>query len=591
MKCSELHSQIEKSNDGQISSTVKNINEFLKKLNIDLDGQENYIQNIQLQIEELHKFPKKLILDNNGFDFPKKDLFEFSKNNRFIFFYQSDIYNGDIKIETSQKFTEQINLRMKDIYVHVYCSVKAIKPAFDEEENLIFKIDHQDYKNIYFAIVKIAPQKYSFYYFYDMAGLLSASNILEPFQEKINIIKNDLFKIQHIYDSENIRQSLILKEYQKLISNKNKDIQAVLKERKNIFNILDSLKTSLQSLDTYMLSMTHIKEKLHNLNMFKTYKNDKIDFEQMQKLLENSFSNIAKIDKNQNHINSLTNELKQNKQNYHKIAQEVDALCKKKNFSYKELKPYTKYIPEIIQLKNIEKKIDDLKTIIEQENENIIGKMKLWLNSKKSELALEEKNRTDSIKYIIGEFPKIKEIENKSLDSEKKKVAWQMESLKEEIKSLKKELDEHRLKIKTSIVGIYKYLDEIFFEKEKNETEKKGFYSKCYQKFLQNQQYNELGEGITLQKLMRNIEIIYETGTLQVNELPLELQKLKQTIGDNKVYLNKECKLSKIYDYIILSSYSGIVNHLQMVHKHNSLFRQYIETIQETLVDKIKIIY
>ena len=90
---------------------------------------------------------------------------------------------------------------------------------------------------------------------------------------------------------------------------------------------------------------------------------------------------------------------------------------------------------------------------------------------------------------------------------------------------------------------------------------------------------------------MRKIEIIYETGSFQIDELPLELQEIKERIEKNREYQNKSLKLSNIYDSIVLNMYDNIVEKLKSVEDQNSLFRQYIDTIQETLIDKIKIIY
>ena len=588
MRCDELQKQLYNKNKSKINKTVKWFDEFFEKLNIDIDGQEKYINNFQLQIDKLHKFPQKVSLDTKDLTSSDKNSFKFTKNKRFLFFYQSPIYNGDLKIDFSQKFIDQINERLKDIYVYIFCSVDGIRPAFEDEKNFIFKINHPDYKNIYFAIVKLAPKKYSFYYFYDMAGLLDSTSILEPFKEKVDILKNDLFKIRQIYSSKNINQALLLKEYQKLISAKNKDIQNLIKMKSNIFMVLDSIKADLQSLDEYMSSLVNIKKQVYKIEDM--LQKEEIDFKDILKSLEDSLDNLAKIGKNQNQINHLTKEIEDKKQNFNTLAKKIDSTLQKDNLCYKDLRYFEDYIPDIIQLKNIEIRINDLKTIIDQESEKILGKVKLWLNSKKSELELEQKNYTKVLKEIINELPKIKENESNYLKEETKKIKWQINSLKEDIKSLKKLLDKDRNQILSNMTNIYRYLDEKFFTQEKSKKQEKEFLSKCYQDFLKSQNI-QLGEDVTLPKLMRKIEIIYETGSFQIDELPLELQEIKERIEKNREYQNKSLKLSNIYDSIVLNMYDNIVEKLKSVEDQNSLFRQYIDTIQETLIDKIKIIY
>jgi len=170
--------------------------------------------------------------------------FNFDQTQRFVLFYTSSIYSGELMFATDESFLSQLNDKLSSIDVKVE-GIVTVQPTYKKEDNILFKCTHPEMEHVYFSIVKFSPDGYKFYFMYDVFGKVFSFDP-DALYAKIELINNDFDKYQEYFNPENIKKATLLYALQKKILSFKQNDKKRVQKYDALFSYIDVMRNQLE---------------------------------------------------------------------------------------------------------------------------------------------------------------------------------------------------------------------------------------------------------------------------------------------------------------------------------------------------------
>lgn len=618
--------QIKSKEDRNIEFIDKCLKSNLNFAHSEIEGIEQKYQAMKKLIDSIYN-KKEIHLDLSHID-RESDItnffkFDFEKTNRFLIFYLSKLYEGELKFSTEKAFKKQLKEKIKDLSINIYKTDVFIEPTYQQDNNFVFKINHHLLDNVYFAIVKFSPKGYKFYFFYDVFSDVLVDN-LQTVSTRKNLLEKEYFKYKDYYTFEYIKNAIILKAFQNKIINlqpTHKNIEQIFK---NTFMRLDRLKSmliadsnnfDLNEFDKDYKEFLNLINKLeieNNLDEIynrinqkhKQIKENLLNYQRDKETIEENIKFIEKQNRDEKRL--LVKSLNDKIESIEKDIKTISEILNKKIFDYSSISFYQKDIPSISKIGVIEERINDLKNIIDTNKGGILGKIKEKLTSYKQELQLEKEKLRKEKDIVEKSFHNLKlKLENdltklkndNSIDRKLETFDKQLSLEKEKLLNLHNSFSNNNNilyndfhEIKKNFINLldnyYTNLDKKYKDFTVNFAKTQQQYSKEYKNY-----FNNLPNNINYIDFFSKIEKLYNSLSCNNSMLPNELSLFLKRIKKEKKEINKLFDIEQNYNTSLIDKYPKIKIKIDKLLDDNSLAMGIIEAIEDRFVKDLKLIY
>jgi len=600
--------------ENKIKSRIEFVNSCienkLKDIDLSLNGFYSNMEKNRKVIDKIlnkDKYELKLKHEKLEDEEEIKSFFTFQYENtkRFLLFYSSNIYKGELKLSNDKEFIEQFNEKLKDINISIESVNNLILPSYDKNKTFLFKINHEILNNVYFSIIKFSLDGYKFYFFYDIfSSVFDIDKYFLSLSSKIDVLKSEYNKLLMLFNKENIKKTMLLIYFQKHILNIKSKIELIDSNYNKAFEILDDLKALLLKENDFDFSS--ITEKYND------YKNvlKKIDRENFLSVLFES------LEKKNSYLKSLVNNMNKEinliskdidlikikidnyKENISIKISEIDGLLEKEDFNLKDLLKYQSQIPNILKLVSLEERIKNIKQIIKDNEKSLIGKIKNKILTLQKELELLEKEFIKETKIVKKSLLDLKEQinyeYNKHIEELQEELNMKLNEKEQKIQSFEMYINQLKDEISKIKQDFIKKIEEEYiqisnkYEMQKSEIEKKiESLSKEYSSY-----FNLIKQDdINYIKFYSKIKLLDELQICEENKMPVDIQNFIN-------FYNKESKnildlldIENVYNESLNDSFNNIISKISEFLNNDTIEKEIIKSIEEKFVKDFNIIY